>query len=86
MKLLYFILVVWLLCGYVGAGFAYSFMSYYGVVRAKSAEERREELGTALFTILGGPVTLFVCFFLSGFGQYGCWRSGGKRHDGTDGR
>lgn len=62
-----YIIIGWLLCGLLGAGFnnAYYQRKYSNLCQG------REDLGHSLMMSIGGPINLFVVFLITGFGEYG---------------
>lgn len=64
------LLLFWLVCGFVAAGFDYAyFMGRFG-------GNPRQRAGESLVLVLGGPIALVVTFLLSGFGMHGWWKWG----------
>jgi hypothetical protein len=68
--------VAWYAAGLVGAGWVFSMAQSKFPELAES--DRRQDAGYACLFAFGGPVTLVVSFFVSGFGQYGWWRKAGS--------
>jgi hypothetical protein len=68
----FFIVAGWIVCGIVAAGWFYSnIRGEYGEIDSK-----RVDAGSSLaICIVGGPISLFVSFFATGFGESGWWRN-----------
>jgi len=61
------IVVMWIFCGILGAGF----QNAYFQLKFELCEGRRE-LGNALaMNVVIGPIGLFTSYLISGFGEYG---------------
>lgn len=72
-----YIILVWIVCAVGSAGLIVAHFDR----DATNAEPFRLELAPALgFGLVGGPITLFVAIFMSGFGAYGwrLWPRGGR--------
>jgi hypothetical protein len=68
-------LIIWLACGIVAAGWLLPFFLHAYSPPHHAKEDYREVLGASLgLGLIGGPMALFVAFFITGFGQYGWWR------------
>lgn len=62
-----YIIIGWLACGVIGAGFSNAFFQR----KYSNQCHGREELGHSLVMSIGGPINLFVVFLVTGFGEYG---------------
>ena len=58
-----------LVCGLIAAGI----LCAYVQAKFSLPECYREDAGMSLFVgFMGGPVSLFAAFFITGFAEYGC--------------
>ena len=71
--LIIFLLLSWLICGFLAAGTAYAF--FQGSYPEFAEKDRRDDLGIAIFLgLFFGPLALVVIFFFSGFAKHGVWK------------
>jgi len=74
---------VWVACALAAAGLFNAFLQEE--FHDLGAKDQRQNFGIAiLFGLMGGPISLFVAFFMTGFCQYGwtlsTWDAG--EHEG----
>ena len=63
------IIIVWLFCGFIGAGFDYAYFKG----KYPSQHDTREAIGESLCTVFLGPINMILSFLNSRFGKYGWW-------------
>jgi len=70
-----FAVVLWLLCGVPSYGMWLAYFQAQWDSPQQAAKHCREDAGAGALTILGGPITTTVYFFLEGFAEHGFkWR------------
>jgi len=61
--------VIWVICGVLAYGICFGYLQRKFPDIAE--EEYRRDMGTSVLFGFGGPITLSVLFFMTGFAEHG---------------